>query len=156
MCHTILYSITKICKKSVGCQPLIWINRTGSSNSFVMSRFWNQLTAILDHPKFGVCKQIILQAFRNRFRMPPLCSLYENVGVIIIKLFWGLHSILLLLPTAAMLEWPPAAIFHISMASQERRGKLYHLISMQSTHFVRQLAKQKPRQKIPDLYAVCR
>ena len=55
----------------------------------------------------------------------------RGLNVNITKLFCELHSMLLLLPTAAILE--------ISVASQKRRGKLCHLISIQSTYFVRQL-----------------
>ena len=47
---------------------------------------------------------------------------------------------LLLLPTAAILKGPPAAILEISVASEQRRGKLCHSISIQSTYFVRQLS----------------
>ena len=38
---------------------------------------------------------------------------------------------ILLLPTAAIFEKPPAAILEISVASQKGRGKLCHLISGQ-------------------------
>ena len=50
-------------------------NRTGSSNSL----FWwtgfeaNWRPSWKDHPKLGVCKQIILWGFWNRFRMQPIC-----------------------------------------------------------------------------------
>ena len=44
---------------------------------------------------------------------------------------------LLLLPTAAILE--------ISVASEQRRGKLCHSISIQSTYFVRQLSVENVR-----------
>ena len=50
----------------------------------------------------------------------------------ITKLFCGLHSMLLLLQ--------PAAILEISVATQKRRGKFCHLISIQSTHFVCQVS----------------
>ena len=40
---------------------------------------------------------------------------------------------LLLLPTAAILECPPAAILEISVTSEKRRGKLCHLISIVNT-----------------------
>ena len=30
-----------------------------------------------DHTKLGVCKQIILRGFQNRFRMQPICSLRQ-------------------------------------------------------------------------------
>ena len=86
----------------------------------------------LNDLKLGVCKQIILRGFRNRFRMQPMFHATTlNVHVNITKLFCELPSMLLLLPTAAILE--------ISVASQKRRGKLYHLISIQSTYFARQL-----------------
>ena len=48
------------------------------------------------------------------------------------KLFCELHSMLLLSPTVAILE--------ISVASEQRRGKFCHSISIQSTYFVRQLS----------------
>ena len=44
---------------------------------------------------------------------------------------------LLLLPTAVILE--------ISVASEQRRGKLCHSISIQSTYFVRQLSVENVR-----------
>ena len=47
---------------------------------------------------------------------------------------------LLLLPTADILKGSPAAILENSVASEQRRGKLCHLISIQSTYFVRQLS----------------
>ena len=55
----------------------------------------------------------------------------------ITKLFCELHSMLLLLPTAAILE--------ITVASEQRRGKLCHSISIQSTYFVRQLSVENVR-----------
>ena len=58
----------------------------------------------------------------------------------ITMLFCELHSMLLFLPTAAILKGPPAAILAISVASEQRRGKLCHSISIQSTYFVRQLS----------------
>ena len=66
-------------------------------------------------------------------------------NITITKLFCELHSMLLLLPTAAILKGPPAAILEISVASEERRGKLYHSISIQSTYFVRQLSVENVR-----------
>ena len=63
----------------------------------------------------------------------------------ITKLFCELHSMLLLLPTAAILKGPPAAILEISVASEQRRGKLCHSISIQSTYFVRQLSVENAR-----------
>ena len=63
----------------------------------------------------------------------------------ITKLFCELHSMLLLLPTAAILKGPPAAILEISVASEQRRGKLCHSISIQSTYFVRQLSVENVR-----------
>ena len=47
---------------------------------------------------------------------------------------------LLLLPMAVILKGPPAAILEISVVSEQRRGKLCHSISIQSTYFVRQLS----------------
>ena len=47
---------------------------------------------------------------------------------------------LLLLPTEVILKGPPAAILEISVASVQRRGKLCHSISIQSTCFVRRLS----------------
>ena len=58
----------------------------------------------------------------------------------ITKPFCELHSMLLLLPTAAIFKGPPAAILEISVASEQRRGKLCHSISIQSTYFVRQFS----------------
>ena len=55
----------------------------------------------------------------------------------ITKLFCELHSMLLLLLTAAILE--------ISVASEQRRGKLCHSISIQSTYFFRQLSVENVR-----------
>ena len=52
---------------------------------------------------------------------------------------------LLLLATAAILKGPPAAILEISVASEQRRGKLCHSISIQSTYFVRQLSVENVR-----------
>ena len=63
----------------------------------------------------------------------------------ITKLFCELHSMLLLLPTAAILKGPPAAILEISVASEQRRGKLCHSVSIQSTYFVRQLSVENVR-----------
>ena len=54
-----------------------------------------------------------------------------TLNVNITKLFCGLHSMLLLLATAAILE--------ISVASQKRRVKLCHLISILAICFVRQV-----------------
>ena len=56
------------------------------------------------------------------------------------KIFCELHSMLLLLPTAAILKGPPAAILEISVASEQGRGKLCYSISIQSTYFVRELS----------------
>ena len=55
----------------------------------------------------------------------------------ITKLFCELHSMFLLLPTATILE--------ISVASEQRRGKLCHSISIQSTYFVHQLSVENVR-----------
>ena len=63
----------------------------------------------------------------------------------ITKLFCELHSMLLLLPTAAILKGPPAAILEISVASEQRRGKRCHSIRIQSTYFVRQLSVENVR-----------
>ena len=52
---------------------------------------------------------------------------------------------LLLLPTTAILKGPPAAILEISVASEQKRGKLCHSISIQSTYFVRQLSVENVR-----------
>ena len=52
---------------------------------------------------------------------------------------------LLLLPMAAILKGPPAAILVISVVSEQRRGKLCHSISIQSTYFARQLSVEKVR-----------
>ena len=56
---------------------------------------------------------------------------------------------LLLLPTAAILKRlllsPPAAMLEISVASEQRRGKLCHSISIQSTYFVRQISVENIR-----------
>ena len=52
---------------------------------------------------------------------------------------------LLLLPTAGILKGPPASILEISVASEQRRGKLCHSISIQSTYFVRQLSVENVR-----------
>ena len=54
------------------------------------------------------------------------------------KLFCELHSMLLLLPPAAILKGPPVAILEISVASEQRMGKLCHSISIQ--YFVRRLS----------------
>ena len=63
----------------------------------------------------------------------------------ITKLFCELHSMLLLLPTAAILKGPPVTILEISVASEQRRGKLCHSISIQSTYFVRQPSVENVR-----------
>ena len=63
----------------------------------------------------------------------------------ITKLFCELHSMLLLWPTAAILKGPPAAILEISVASEQRSGKLCHSISIQSTYFVRRLSVENVR-----------
>ena len=55
----------------------------------------------------------------------------------IAKVFCELHSMLLLFPTAAILEIP--------VASEEKRGKFCHSISIQSTYFVRQLSVENVR-----------
>ena len=70
-------------------------------------------------------------------------STTPNINVT--KLFCELHSMLLLLPTVAILKGPPTAILEISVASEQRRGKLCHAISMQSTYFVRQLSVENIR-----------
>ena len=100
-------------------------NRTGLSNSLL---WWtgfetNWRPSWKDHPKLGVCKQIILWGFWNRFRMQPM-FLSTTPNINITKLFCELHSMLLLLPTAAILKGPPAVILEISVASEQRRGKL--------------------------------
>ena len=69
--------------------------------------------------------------------------LSTTLNVNIAKLFCVLHSMLLSLPTAAILECPAAAILEISVTSQKGRGKLCHLISTQSTHVVRQFSSAK-------------
>ena len=63
----------------------------------------------------------------------------------ITKLFCELYSMLLLLPTAAILKGPLAAILEISVTSEQRRGELCHSISIQSTYFVRQLSVENVR-----------
>ena len=63
--------------------------------------------------------------------------LLTTLNIYITELFCELHS---MLPTAAILKGPPAAILEISVASEQRRGKLCHLISIESTYFVRQLS----------------
>ena len=120
-------------------EKLAWFtdlkNRTGSNNSlFVMSRFSNQLAAILERPPKARCLQAnhtarLPKQVQNAANMFSQTSLNINIT----KLFCGLHSMLLLLPTAAILE--------ISVPSHKERGKFffYHLISIQSTHFVHQL-----------------
>ena len=91
-------------------EKLAWFtdlkNRTGSNNSlFVMSRFSNQLAAILERPPKARC----LQA-NHTARLPKQVQNADNMfsqttlNVNITKLFSGLHSIILLLPTAAILE----------------------------------------------------
>ena len=70
-------------------------------------------------------------------------STTPNINVT--KVFCELHSMLLLLPTAAILKGPPAAILEISVASEQRRGKLCHSISIQSAYFVRQLSVENVR-----------
>ena len=52
---------------------------------------------------------------------------------------------LLLLPMAVILKGPPAAILEISVASEQRRGKLCLSISIQSTYCVRQLSVENVR-----------
>ena len=52
---------------------------------------------------------------------------------------------LLLLPTAAILKGLPAGILGISVASEQRRGKLCHSISIQLTYFIRQLSVENIR-----------
>ena len=64
--------------------------------------------------------------------MFPSTTLNANIT----KLFCGLHSMLLLLPTVTILEWPPAATLEVSVTSQKIRGKLCHLISIQPTHLM--------------------
>ena len=63
----------------------------------------------------------------------------------ITKLFCELHSMLLLWPTAAILKGHPAAILEISVASEQRMGKLRHSISIQSTYIVRQISVENVR-----------
>ena len=60
-----------------------------------------------DHPNLDICKQIILRGLRNRFRNATNMFSWTTLNVNVTKLFCGLHSMLLLLPTAAILEWPP-------------------------------------------------
>ena len=70
-------------------------------------------------------------------------STIPNINIT--KLFCELHSTILLLPTAAILKGPPAVILEISVASEQRRGKLCHSISIQSTYFVRRLSVENVR-----------
>ena len=45
-----------------------WSEKLDRATRFVMSRFWSQLVAMMEKPpETHVCKQIILQGFRNRF-----------------------------------------------------------------------------------------
>ena len=76
--------------------------------------------------------------------MQPNMFLSITPNINITKLFCELHSMLLLLPTAAILKGPPAAILEISVAEQ-RWGKLCHSISIQSTYFARQLSVENVR-----------
>ena len=64
-----------------------------------------------------------------------LLSTTPNINIT--KLFCELHSMLLLLPMAAILD--------ILVASEQRKGKLCHSISIQSTYFVRQLSLENVR-----------
>ena len=72
-----------------------------------------------------------------------ILSTTPNINIT--KLFCELHSILSLLPTAAILKGPLAAILEISVTSEQRRGELCHSISIQSTYFVRQLSVENVR-----------
>ena len=78
---TILCLMQASCNKSIhqaDIRMLIW--KIGLDRA---TRFWwagfeaNWRPSWKDHPKLGVCKQIILRGFRNRFRMQPICSLTQ-------------------------------------------------------------------------------
>ena len=64
-----------------------------------------------------------------------LLSTTPNINIT--KLFCELHSMLLLLPMAAILD--------ILVASEQRKGKLCHSISIRSTYFVRELSVENVR-----------
>ena len=71
--------------------------------------------------------------------MFPSITLNLNIT----KLFCGLHSMILLLPTAAILEWPLAAILEISVASQKGRGKLCYLINVKLFNLINSTLSRK-------------
>ena len=114
-------------------------NRTGLSNSFLMSRFWRQWRPSWnDHPKLGVCKQIILRGFLE-------CSQYVPFDNFKRKHYWTIlwtSQYAFIVANGGHIVWPPAAILEISVASQKRRGEFGHLISIQSTVFPSSLSRK--------------
>ena len=71
--------------------------------------------------------------------------LSTTLNINITKLFCELRSMLLFLATAAILKGTPAGILDISVESEQRRGKICHSVSIQSTYFVRQLSVENVR-----------
>ena len=67
---------------------------------------------------------------------PMFLSTTPNINIT--KLFCELHSMLLLLPTAAILKGPPAAILEISVASEPKEvgNFVIQLVSSQHISFV--------------------
>ena len=111
-----------------------WSEKYGTALSkllFVMSLFWNRLMVIWkDQSRLCACNQIILRSFQIKFRMQPVCSLWQStVNVHIIKLFCELHSMLLLLPTAAILY---------NFVAHKKKGKCLSFNSYPVNTFFRQ------------------
>ena len=70
-------------------EPTDLKNSTGSCNSLL---WWTGFEAIWrpswkDHPKLGVCKQIILWGFWNRFRMQSICFFRQLQTYILLNYF---------------------------------------------------------------------
>ena len=98
----------------------IWQLWTGSSNSLLWwtggGHSWK------DHPKLGVCKQIILWGFWKRFRMQPICFFRQLQTWILLNYFVSFTVCFYCCQRRPY--WREA--------SEQRRGKLCHSISIQS------------------------
>ena len=91
----------------------------------------------------------VRKSYCEIFEIDLECSqyvLFDTLNLNITKLFLGLCNMLLLLPTAAILE--------ISVVSQKRRGKLCDLISIQLINTIRSSTLNRKRQTVLVFFSV--
>ena len=77
--------------------------------------------------------------------MQPICFFRQLQTYILLNYFVSFTVCFYCCQRRPLLIGLPATILEISVASEQRRGKLCHSISIQSTYFVRQLSVENVR-----------